>query len=148
MRALAAGVAAFFISVTSLAAAEGPDESLVGTWVMTDTIGQSWTGSKITAGSFETFQLEITEHDGPIFAGKLRWRLTHDQHQLDDGEGETAASEETVFAVRDFDGVYVVVEHPDQSIHRLKIVDADTLEMMSYETGPGAAVGFATFRRR
>ena len=148
MKVLAASLVALFVIMTAPLAAQDPDGNLVGTWEMTDIVGRSWNGAKMTSESLNIFELEITEHDGPIFAGKLRWQFVDDQHQLDDGKQIASASEEDVLAIKDFDGIYVLVEHPDHSIHRIKITGADTLQMVSYETGPGAAVGFATFRRK
>ncbi len=148
IKCLPAVLVAFLVVATHPATAQDGSEDLLGTWAMTDVVGRSWNGTKISADTFKSFELEITEHDGPVFAGKLRWQFIDDQHQLDDGKQITATSEEDVLAIRDFDGIYVMVEHPDTSTHRLKIVDADTLEMVSYEGGPGAAAGWARFERK
>jgi len=143
---LAAGFALLVMIVYPAAAQDG-SEDLVGTWTMTDAKGRSWNGATISRDTFKSFELEITEQDGPVFSGKLRWQFIDDQHQLDDGKQVTSTSEEDVLAVRDFDGTYIMVEHPDTSTHRLKIIDANTLEMISYEGGPGAAAGWSRFVR-
>ena len=146
-RHLAAGFVAFLVILAHPAAAQDGSEDLIGTWTMTDAVGRSWNGSKISPETFKSFELEITEHDGPVFSGKLRWQFLDDRHQMDDGKQVTSTSEEDVLAIRDFDGTYIMVEHPDTSTHRLKLVDANTLEMISYEGGPGAAAGWSRFER-
>lgn len=148
MKFLIAAFVACFVALTNPVAAQEPPGSLVGTWIMTDVVGRSWNGTKMSTDTLKSFELEITEQDGPIYAGKMRWQFADDRHQLTDGAQTTSQSEGEVLVVRDFDGTYIMVDHPDTTINRLQLVDADTLEMVGYESGPNALVGFTTFKRK
>lgn len=130
------------------AVAQDAAENLVGTWVMTDFFGKSWRGTTITDGGGMSAQIEITEHDGPTFVGVLRWQLTTDEHGLHDGQQVTTDAEETILGVRDFDGDYIVVEHPDTSFRRFRFTNASTLEVVGYEAGRYAVVVRSTYARQ
>ena len=130
------------------AAAQDATDSLLGTWVMTEVSGRSWHGTQYTTDNIESIVLEISDHDGSTFAGTYSWKLATDDLLVDDGLEITTEAEEVVLGVRDFDGTYIMVDHPDTSVIRIKIVSDTTLEMVAYEPGPHAVVSHMTFERQ
>ena len=145
-KAICASIVAAGLLVAQQGRAQDP--SLVGTWSGTDFIGKTWGGTTMSMDSFKSVELEIREHDGPTISGVIRWELTTDEHGLHDGEQVTTRAEEVVLGVRDFDGTYVIVEHPDMSIRRCRLIDENTLEVVGYEGGPNAYVARAVYKRQ
>ncbi|MEL6575136.1 MAG: hypothetical protein AAFQ81_04520 [Pseudomonadota bacterium] len=127
-------------------AQQGP-RTLAGTWVISENIGLSWNGVAQTMESLTHAEMEIVEHSGKIFSGTVRWGLTSDEHQLDDGNGVAQVFEEELIAIEDFDGTILMVEHPDTTMRRIRFLGDDTIEILAYETGPGAIVSRSTWVR-
>ncbi len=144
--AIALAASAGFLS--DPAAAQDQGTNLVGTWAMTEINGRGWNGERHTTDTIDSLMLEISEHDGAIFAGTYSWQLATDALAMDAGQGITTEAEEVVLGVLDFDGTYIMVDHPDTSVIRIRIVDDDTLEMVGYEAGPHAVVSRMTFERQ
>ncbi|MEM7445694.1 MAG: hypothetical protein AAF414_20400 [Pseudomonadota bacterium] len=147
------GVAAMALAVSMVlssadVAAQDQSTNLVGTWVMTDVNGRSWNGARHTLETIESIVLEIAEHDGTTFAGTYSWQLATHELAADDGQEITTEAEEVVIGVRDFDGTYIMVDYPDDSVIRIRVADENTLEMVAYEAGPHAVVSRMTFERR
>ncbi|MEO1223005.1 MAG: hypothetical protein AAFX92_02170 [Pseudomonadota bacterium] len=130
------------------AAAQDQGTNLVGTWAMTEINGRGWNGERHTTETIDHIVLEISEHGGAIFAGTYSWQLATDALAMDAGQGVTTEAEEVVLGVLDFDGTYIMVDHPDTSVIRIRIVDDNTLEMVGYEAGPHAVVSRMTFERQ
>ncbi|WP_421724365.1 hypothetical protein [Bauldia sp.] len=145
---IAVALAASALVFSDDIAAQDTGEHLAGTWTMTDISGRSWNGARHTPDTIESIVLEISDHDGTTFAGTYSWRLSADNLDVDDGREVTMEAEEVVLGVRDFDGTYVMVDHPDTSVIRIRIVDENTLELMAYESGPHAAVSRMRFERQ
>lgn len=143
-------VFASIITFGLLVAGQGmaQDTSLAGTWLLTEFMGKTWRGTTMTVDAFKSVELEITEHDGPTISGVIRWELTTDEHGLHDGKQVTTKGAEVVLGVRDFDGTYMIVEHPDTSVRKFRVIDGNKLEAVSYEGGPNAIVARAVYERR
>ncbi|MEM1361836.1 MAG: hypothetical protein AAGF94_08990 [Pseudomonadota bacterium] len=78
---------------------------LEGKWTLTDVNGRSWNGVGQSMDDLSHAELEFTGHGGGVFFGKVRWGLTSDEHQLDDGKSGVAQTfDEDLLAVEDFDG--------------------------------------------
>jgi len=92
-------------------------------------------------------EIVVSEQNGEVFTG--RYRYTHISENSADGSAEQKPmSEETIAGVLDFDGTYIVVEQPDSGIHRFRVIDENTLEVILYRSGPGAVVMRGIFKRR
>lgn len=141
-------LAASVFSFSGDSAAQSPDTNLVGTWAMTDINGRGWNGARLTPETIESIVIEISEHDGTTFAGTYSWQLATDALDMDDGQDIVTQAEEVVIGVRDFDGTYIMVDHPDDSVIRIRIADDNTLEMVGYETGLHAVVSRMVFERQ
>jgi hypothetical protein len=144
----AIAVAASVFSLPSDLAAQDQGISLLGTWVMTDVDGRSWNGARHSPETIDSIVLEISDHDGTTFAGTYSWQLATDALAVDAGQDIVTHAEEVVIGVRDFDGTYIMVDYPDDSVIRIQIADENTLEMVAYETGPHAVVSRMTFERQ
>jgi len=144
----AIAVTASVVFLSGPAAAQDQGGNLVGTWAMTEINGRGWNGERHTTDTIDSIVLEISEHDGAVFAGTYSWRLATEALAMDAGQGVTTEAEEVVLGVLDFDGTYIMVDHPDNSVIRIRMVDDNTLEMVGYETGPHAVVSRMTFERQ
>lgn len=125
------------------------DASLVGNWEAVAYAGRTSRGTSITLSDGNWAAIEITSHDGPVFAGVMRWGVTSDEHGLHDGETVTTRGEESIIGVLGLDDTtYTVVEYPDTTVRRFLLTNDNTLEVVSYEAGPNALVSRATYERQ
>lgn len=136
-----------FLSASPIAAEEAP-ESLVGTWIMTEVTGRTWNGTKLRMDAYSKLELEISEHDGPILSGTYRRVVPDKDAGMHDGKEIKVDTTESFIGVRDFDGTYMVVDHPDTSLFRLKRIDENTIDTVFFEPGPKAVVARTVFKRQ
>lgn len=129
-------------------AAEEASKNLVGTWVMTEVTGRTWNGTKLAMDAYSKLELEIIEDDGVILSGTYRRLVPSKEAGMHDGKAVKIDTTESFIGVRDFDGTYIVADHPDTSLFRLKQIDENTIDTVFFEPGPKAVVARTVFKRK
>ncbi len=134
----------------TLAGANGhagvPD--ILGTWTATEGTGLTYQG-KTTSTDNGHFEITIIEQKGPTFVGFFRWSLTKEFDHLHDGTRRTNRAAEMFLGVFSGDGKsFIVADHPDTGYWSGRMLDNDTMELLTVESGPHAFVGRWIYERQ
>lgn len=127
-------------ALPSLVVAQTPAPSLVGTWVsVTGEVGH-WDGTLRPLGEMVA-TLVVTEQVGGVFRGTITYDNDRSGPKFEGKEGIRYVLDEPVLGVVDWDGrTIVLVDYDDETVHRARLVNDATLEVIAYETGPYAVV--------
>ncbi len=128
--------------------AQDYSENLPGTWVLAETVGRSWNGTRFTEADIDYLEFEVFNFDGVTFSVRWRWQVNTEELEVDDGVQEGTSGDETLVGVKDFDGTFIMVDRPDTGMHRIKMLGPDTMEIVGIESGPNAVVARSIFRRK
>jgi len=69
--------------------------------------------------------LDIVEHEGLVISGVYRQMLRDQTTGMVSAIGESTEAEERFIGIRDFDGTFMVVDHPDTSMFRFKLISPE-----------------------
>ena len=129
-----------WIGLTPIASAQSDTPRLVGTWVsVTGEVGH-WSGTLKPFGK-QTGRLVVEEQLGGVFRGTMTYHNEKDGPKFEGKEGVRYVLTEPVFGVIDWDGKTIVwVDHDDETVHRAKLVNESTMQVIAYEPGPYAVV--------
>ena len=138
-------VGILFSTATDLAA--DPSESfpnLIGKWIAENTV-YLHTGQKTVRSVFD-----ITEQNGPHFRGFHRWNDTHGGKAMATKKGKYISGDsEPIVGVIGFDGKSItIVEKDDLGTLRGKLIDTNTMQMISSEPGDNAMVVRMPLKRK
>ncbi|MEM1153178.1 MAG: hypothetical protein AAGI44_03500 [Pseudomonadota bacterium] len=137
----------FAILFSFPAAAEGPN--LTGTWVGVSGVIRTTGGNDMMVGDTSTVVITIASQNGPVFSGTYGWVHPETMQDMHDGDKITHESEETFVGVTHHDGKTITLaDYPDTGFFKGALVDADTMGLVIYESGPYAIAGRITFARQ
>lgn len=128
------------IGISTPVSAQSSTPNLVGTWVsVTGEVGH-WSGTLKRFGK-QTGRLVVEEQLGGVFRGTMTYHNEKDGPKFEGKEGVRYVLVEPVFGVVDWDGKTIVwVDHDDETVHRAKLVNESTMQVIAYEAGPYAVV--------
>lgn len=127
-------------AMPALAQAQSEAPDMVGTWVSVEGEIGHWSGTLRPLG--ETIAtLEVEAQVGGVFRGTIIYDNDESGPEFEGRDGIRHLLVEPVLGVVDWDGeTIVVVDRWDQTIHRGRLVDANTMEVIAYEAGDYAVV--------
>ena len=121
---------------------------ILGTWVAFEGTGLTYKGKTMSADNGH-FEITIIEQQGPTFVGFFRWSLSKGFDHLRDGTRRTSQAAEMFLGVFSGDGEsFMVADHPDTGYWSGRMLDDDTMETLTVESGPHAFVGRWIYKRQ
>ena len=113
---------------------------MVGTWVSVEGEIGHWSGT-LRPLEETIATLEVEAQVGGVFRGTIIYDNDESGPEFEGLDGIGHVLVEPVLGVVDWDGeTIVVVDIGDQTIHRGRLVDANTMEVIAYEAGDYAVV--------
>ena len=135
---LLAGLLLTAMPALAQAQTEAPD--LVGTWVSVEGEIGHWSGT-LRPLEETVATLEVEAQLGGVFRGTITYDNDESGPEFEGRDGIRHRLVEPVLGVVDWDGqTIVVVDQWDETIHRGRLVDANTMEVIAYEAGDYAVV--------
>lgn len=132
-----------FLVLTLLAgpgAAETSVPDLVGSWVSVYGEVGHWSGSLKPFGE-QRATLVVEDQLGGVFRGHMTYRNETSGPEFEGKSGIGHVQSEAVLGVIDWDNQSIVwVDHEDETVHRARLVNDHTLEVIAFEAGPHAVV--------
>ncbi len=127
------------VSAPAMAQAQSAPD-ILGTWVsVTGEVGQ-WSGALDTMAP-GTATLEIKEQFGGVFKGVVTYRNAPTGPEFEGAEGVGFNQSEAILGVIDWDGSSITwVDHDDETVHRGRLVNDKTMEVIAFEAGAHAVV--------
>ncbi|MCP4383393.1 MAG: hypothetical protein GY798_18565 [Hyphomicrobiales bacterium] len=144
---LVAGLLLTSLPLTA-ALAQNSEPNLVGTWVYVEGDGITYKGKSEVKPEIEVI-FDIEEQHGRVFKGTYSWSFPDTHGHLHDGTKHTNASTTGIVGVIGIDGTTLTIaDHPDTGYHFGSMVDADTIEFVSVESGPQAVAAYGLLKRQ
>ena len=128
------------IGISTLAYGQSSTPNVVGTWVsVTGEVGH-WSGTLKDFGK-QMGTLVVEDQKGGVFRGTMTYHNEKDGPKFEGKSGIDYVQSEKVLGVVDWDGKTVVwVDHDDETVHRARIVNESTMQVIAFEPGPYAVV--------
>ena len=128
------------IAASTLVSAQSPTPKLIGTWVSVKGEVGHWSGTLKDFGT-QTGTLVVEEQKGGVFRGTMTYHNEKDGPKFEGKSGIHHVQSEKILGVIDWDGKSVVwVDHDDETVHRARIVNDSTMQVIAYEPGAHAVV--------
>lgn len=135
-------------ALLTAAGGQNTEPDIVGTWIAVDGSGVTFQGETNSIDDGQ-FVVTIIEQNGPTFLGSFRWSLSQSFGHLHDGTQNTNKSAELFLGTFSSDGVsFVVADYPDTGYWFGRMLDNDTMELLTVESGPFAYAGRWVYKRQ
>ena len=140
MRIYKLAVVAVTILLPSLSLAQSATPSLIGTWTsVTGEVGH-WSGTLKPFGK-QVGILTVEEQIGGVFRGTMVYDNDPSGPEFEGKAGISHILSEPVLGVIDWDGRSIVwVDRDDETVHRARLVNERTMEVIAFEPGAHAVV--------
>ncbi|MEH6527731.1 MAG: hypothetical protein V7723_16810 [Sneathiella sp.] len=127
-----------FLPNTGRAQSTTPD--LMGTWISVTGEVAHWSGTLKHFGE-QVGILKVEEQLGGVFRGHMVYQNEKSGPKFEGSDGIDHTLSEPVLGVIDWDGKSVVwVDKDDETVHRARLVNSRTMEVIAYEPGEHAVV--------
>lgn len=128
------GVSIAVFSHTAVAQTEAID--LTGKWVMQAGEVAHWSGELRPYGERDSVVLIVEEQLGGVFKGTIVYETNPEEPEFQGRAGLGHVLPEPIFGVVDWDDETVFwVDYEDQTIHRGRLKDENTMEVIAIEPG-------------
>lgn len=123
-----------------LVQAESSVPGLVGTWVSVSGEVGHWSGTLKPFGE-QVGTLVVEEQFGGIFRGTMSYDNESSGPEFEGRSGMGHLQSEPILGVIDWDNRSIVwVDYEDETVHRARLVNDNTLEAIAFEAGAHAVV--------